>query len=94
MAKATDSIATTIEKKVAVRMMQMLDDVERLPIRSSYNKLTSSYGRCQRDVIAEFKSCAKTANDVYKSLTKESMDIWDKVKELDDNEPSFWDDCK
>ena len=86
------SIATKLKIDVANEMLKMLEDCKKLPVRATRNQLSGTYGRTQRDVVREFKSYAKNANLVYRSLTNDNMDIWDSIKDLDDNEPGFFED--
>ena len=89
--KVSDAMASKIKLKIVHKMDRMLDDIAKYPVKGSYNSLTNSYGKTQRDILNEFKSWAKTANLVYKAVGGSDTDLYDSIKEMEvpDDESLF-----
>ena len=84
--KAVDVAADRIRRDIVRGMMQCLDDIKGMPIKGSYNSMTGSYGRTQRDVLTAFKGWAKQANLAFKALTGKDVDVWQSIDKMECND--------
>jgi hypothetical protein len=81
--KKLNPMAAAMLVEVVKDIKTMIAEHKAAPVRSSYNKLTGSYGKTKNDILRAFKADMTVIELAYKALTGSSSAVFDDIKKLE-----------